>query len=125
MFKQFHVVVNGKDYQVAVEEVSGTGAEVQENSTVRSQAQSTPVTSSSSQSVKTEGKEIHAPMPGTILSVKKTVGDIVKTGEPIMILEAMKMENDIVSPIDGKLISVLVKAGDTVNSNDVIATVKE
>lgn len=125
MFKQFHVVVNGKDYQVAVEEVTNEQTATKEHSPIHSQSQSPPASVSSSQSAKIAGKEINAPMPGTILNIKKEVGDIVKAGEPIVILEAMKMENDIVSPIDGKLLSVLVKTGDAVNSNDVIAIVGE
>lgn len=125
MFKQFHVVVNGKDYQVAVEEVTNEQTDTKEHSPIHSQSQSTPASASSSQSAKAAGKEINAPMPGTILNIKKEVGDMVKAGEPIVILEAMKMENDIVSPIDGKLLSVLVKTGDAVNSNDVIAIVGE
>lgn len=125
MFKQFHVVVNGKDYQVAVEEVINEQTDTKEHSPIHSQSQSTPASASSSQSAKAAGKEINAPMPGTILNIKKEVGDMVKAGEPIVILEAMKMENDIVSPIDGKLLSVLVKTGDAVNSNDVIAIVGE
>lgn len=125
MFKQFHVVVNGKDYQVAVEEVTNEQTDTKEHSPIHSQSQSTPAAASSSQSARAEGKEINAPMPGTILNIKKEVGEMVKAGEPIVILEAMKMENDIVSPIDGKLLSVLVKTGDAVNSNDVIAIVGE
>ena len=62
-------------------------------------------------------------MPGTIIDVKAKVGDMVKAGQAIVILEAMKMENDIVAPIDGKVTSIVVKKGDTVNSNDTIATI--
>ena len=66
---------------------------------------------------------MEAPMPGTILDVKAAVGDTVKAGQPIVILEAMKMENDIVAPADGKVTSILVKKGDSVNSGDVLATI--
>lgn len=62
-------------------------------------------------------------MPGTILEVKVNVGDVVKAGQPFVVLEAMKMENDIVAPVDGTVTSVLVKKGDTVNSNDAIGTI--
>jgi biotin carboxyl carrier protein len=63
-------------------------------------------------------------MPGTILDVKVSVGDTVTKGQAIMVLEAMKMENDIVAPCDGKVTSVTVKKGDTVNSADTLATVQ-
>ena len=66
---------------------------------------------------------MEAPMPGTILDDKAVVGDTVKAGQPIVILEAMKMENDIVAPVDGKVTSILVKKGDSVNSGDVLATI--
>lgn len=62
-------------------------------------------------------------MPGTILDVKVAVGDTVKAGDPVVVLEAMKMENDIVAPVDGKVTSIVVKKGDTVNSGDVMATI--
>lgn len=62
-------------------------------------------------------------MPGTILDVKAAVGDKVKAGQQIFVLEAMKMENDIVAPVDGTITSILVKKGDTVNSNDALATI--
>ena len=62
-------------------------------------------------------------MPGTIIGVKVAVGDVVKAGQPIIILEAMKMENDVVASVDGKITYVGVKKGDTVNANDVLATI--
>lgn len=70
-----------------------------------------------------EGAKVEAPMPGTILEVKVAVGDTVKAGQPVVVLEAMKMENDIVAPVDGKVTSIVVKKGDAVNSGDVMATI--
>jgi len=69
------------------------------------------------------GEKVNAPMPGTVLDVKVNVGDTVSKGQVIMILEAMKMENDIVASCDGKITSVLAKKGDTVNSGDALATI--
>ena len=63
-------------------------------------------------------------MSGTILDVKANIGDTVSKGQVIMVLEAMKMENDIVSPCDGKITSILVKKGDTVSPSDTLATVQ-
>ena len=62
-------------------------------------------------------------MPGTILDVKANVGDTVTKGQVVMVLEAMKMENDIVAPCDGKVTSILAKKGDNVNSGDTLATI--
>ena len=61
-------------------------------------------------------------MPGTILDVKVNAGDSVTKGQVIAVLEALKMENDIVAPEDGKVAAVNVKKGDSVNTGDTIAS---
>ena len=61
-------------------------------------------------------------MPGTILAVKATVGQSVKKGDVICVLEAMKMENDIPAPCDGVIASINVQKGASVASGDVLAT---
>ena len=67
------------------------------------------------------GANVTAPMPGTVLNVVAPVGAAVKAGDVILILEAMKMENDIVAPCDGTVASVAAK-GTSVNTDDVLAT---
>ena len=67
------------------------------------------------------GANVTAPMPGTVLHVVAPVGTAVKAGDVILILEAMKMENDIVAPCDGTVASVAAK-GTSVNTDDVLAT---
>jgi sodium pump decarboxylase gamma subunit len=66
--------------------------------------------------------EVTSPMPGKILAVKKNPGDAVKAGDPILVLEAMKMENDIVAPQDGTVASINVSVGDAVESGATLAT---
>ena len=66
--------------------------------------------------------KVSAPMPGKIIAVKKDAGAAVKKGEVILVLEAMKMENEIVAPQDGTVASVNVGAGDAVEAGDVLAT---
>jgi biotin carboxyl carrier protein len=61
-------------------------------------------------------------MPGTILKISANVGDSVKRGQPLVVLEAMKMENDIVSPVDGRVASINVAQGDSVNAGDMLAS---
>lgn len=61
-------------------------------------------------------------MPGKILGIKASVGQAVKKGDVIVILEAMKMENEISAPQDGTIASVNVAKGDTVNSGDLLCT---
>ena len=67
------------------------------------------------------GANVTAPMPGTVLNVVAPVGTAVKAGDVILILEAMKMENDIVAPCDGTVASVAAKST-SVNTDDVLAT---
>ncbi len=70
-----------------------------------------------------DGTQVKAPMPGTILAVKKNVGEAVKAGDVIVVLEAMKMENDIVAPCDGTVKSINAPKGTTVNTDDVLAVI--
>ncbi|HZX46742.1 MAG TPA: biotin/lipoyl-containing protein, partial [Clostridia bacterium] len=67
---------------------------------------------------------ITAPMPGTVLDVKVKEGQSVKQGDVLVILEAMKMENEIFAPADGTVASVNVSAGASVNAGDVLVSLK-
>ena len=71
----------------------------------------------------TDGTPVKAPMPGTILSIKAPVGTAVKAGDVVLVLEAMKMENDIVAPCDGTVKQMLVAKGASVNTDDVLAVI--
>ena len=66
---------------------------------------------------------IVAPLPGKVVAVKVNVGDDIRAGDVVIILEAMKMENEIISNLDGKVAEVRVKEGDTVDANDVLVVV--
>ena len=102
--KNYTITVNGNVYDVTVEE-GAAGA-----------ATSAPKAAGQG-SVK-----VNSPMPGKILSVKASVGQAVKKGEVLMILEAMKMENEVVAPEDGTVASIDVAAGDSVEAGVVLAT---
>ncbi len=115
--KRFNITVNGKAYDVAVEEVSG-GAAAPAAAPV---AVSAPVQAGPAAA---NGTAVNAPMPGTILDVKASVGDTVTEGQVLMVLEAMKMENDIVAPKAGKVSAISVKKGDSVNSGDALAYIQ-
>ncbi len=82
-----------------------------------------PVAAPAVAPVSADGTQVKAPMPGTILAVKKNVGDAVKAGDVIVVLEAMKMENDIVAPCDGTVKSINAPKGSTVNTDDVLAVI--
>ncbi len=70
------------------------------------------------------GEAIKAPMPGTILNVKVNQGDSVKKGQVLLILEAMKMENEIVAPTDGTVVQIQAAKGSSVNAGDVLAVIQ-
>lgn len=120
--KRFNVTVNGKAYDVAVEEIAN-GAAPAPTAPVQAAPAAAPAAPAAAPAAVGAGEKVTAPMPGTILDVKVNVGDTVSRGQVIMILEAMKMENDIVASCDGKITSIVVKKGDTVNSGDALATI--
>ena len=122
--KKYNITVNGNTYEVIVEEADGT--------VTTPVAPITPVvTAPQPQATKPQpktagnqgGTKVTAPMPGTILAVKVSVGQSVKKGDVICVLEAMKMENDIPAPCDGVIASINVQKGASVASGDVLATI--
>ena len=114
--KKYVIKLNDKVYEVEMEEVtSETSAAITESAKSAPKAASAPAAAPVS-----GGEKIEAPMPGTILSVSVKAGDTVKKNQVLVVLEAMKMENEIVSPVDGKVISVGVSKGDTVNPGDLL-----
>ncbi len=124
--KRFNITVNGKAYDVAVEEVTGVtpvaAASVAPVQAAAPVAQAAPTTPAAP--VVTGGTTVNSPMPGTILDIKVNVGDTVAEGQVLMILEAMKMENDIVAPVAGKVASINVNKGETVETNGLLATIQ-
>ncbi|WP_426348147.1 biotin/lipoyl-containing protein [Alloiococcus sp. CFN-8] len=117
--KKYIIKLNNKVYEVEMEEVTSEessklsqGGEIKSTSTVPQK-----------EVAASGGENIEAPMPGTILSVKVKVGDTVKKGDLLLILEAMKMENEIVSPVDGRISHVGVNSGAMVNPGDILITI--
>jgi len=115
--KKYNVTVNGNLYQVEVEEVKGEfDAQVTTASPVTPVA-TTPVASTAA------GVKAEAPMPGTIVKVVATKGATVKQGDILFVLEAMKMENEIMSPADGTVVDINVTQGAAVNTGDILAVI--
>ena len=118
--KSYTITVNGKTYDVTVEENNGAvSAPVVRTETVARPAAKAEAPKSTGAK---GGIQVVAPMPGKILSVKANVGDAVKKGQVIMILEAMKMENEIVAPEDGTVKTIEVKDGASVDAGALLAT---
>lgn len=120
--KNFTVTVNGVPYAVSVEE-TGAAAPV---AAAPAAAPAVPVAAAPAQEEKAvagEGDKVTAPMPGTVMDVKVKVGDTVEEAQVLLVLEAMKMENDIVAPHAGKITSVMIKKGDTVDTQDLLVTI--
>lgn len=143
--KRFFVTVNGKSYEVEVEEVNGEFKKSNENmaavhaentvtekavGVIQTQKQDAKV-----EEVKTmeapvtksqvaEGEKIECPMPGNIIRIEVSPGDVVKRGDVLMVLEAMKMENEIMSPRDCKILSINVSKGASVNTGEVLLVIE-
>jgi biotin carboxyl carrier protein len=134
IMKKFLIKVNGSQYEVEVEEIiDGTSysSEIAASSaTVSAPAKQTPVldvpqpktTAQTASNGKIGSVKILAPMPGTILKVVANIGDSVKRGDVILVLEAMKMENEIVAPSEGIVASINVSRGASVNAGDLLAS---
>ena len=120
--KNYRITVNGTAYDVAVEEL-GAGTTPATPVAAPVAAPSAPAPAAAPAASGTAGSiKVAAPMPGKILAIKANNGQAVKKGEVIMILEAMKMENEITAPEDGTVASINVGVGDSVESGDTLAT---
>lgn len=126
--KNYTITVNGTPYNVTVEE--GAAAPVQAAPVPAAAPTPAPAAAPAPAPAPapataggTEGSvKVEAPMPGTILDVKVAVGSSVTSGQVLCILEAMKMENEIVAPQDGTVASVAVNKGDSVEAGQAIIT---
>lgn len=118
--KNYRITVNGTAYDVAVEELGGSAAPAV--SAPVAAAPAAPAAPAPAASAGAGSIAVTAPMPGKILSVKASVGQAVKKGDVVLILEAMKMENEVVAPEDGTIASIDVAVGAAVESGDTLAT---
>ena len=122
--RNFIVNVNGVSYKIEVEEVLAEEAAVVKTVPTAPVAPTAPTapTAPVAPTAPANGQKVESPMPGTILDVRVKVGDSVKQGDVVMILEAMKMENEIVAPQDGTVASVNVNKGDTVEAGQTLVS---
>ena len=118
--KRFHITVNGVAYDVQVDEVAaGAPAPVAAPTPVAVPAPATPAAPAApaaAPAAPADAQTVSAPMPGTIVNVPVSAGQQVTKGQVLVVMEAMKMENEIMAPSDGTVASVMVKKGDSVEN---------
>lgn len=117
--KNYRITVNGNVYDVTVEE---TGSVASAPVAVAAAPKVAPKAAAPAASGSAGATKIEAPMPGKVLAVKTSVGASVKKGDVVMVLEAMKMENEIVAPADGTVASIDVNEGASVEAGAVLAS---
>ncbi|MHB0854691.1 MAG: biotin/lipoyl-containing protein [Rectinema subterraneum] len=124
--KHYRITVNGKTYEVTVEDLNrpghGSGAAAVSQAPAAVSSASLPAAPSVQPAAAPSNGEtvitVKSPMPGTVLAFKVIVGQQVKRGDVLLLLEAMKMENEIVAPQDGTVVALRVPASASVNTGD-------
>ena len=119
--KNYTITVNGNVYDVTVEEGTGSTPVAAPKAAPKAASKAAAAPKAAAPAG-TGAVKITAPMPGKIVAVKANAGAAVKKGQVILVLEAMKMENDVVAPQDGTLASVDVATGASVEAGSVLAT---
>ncbi len=141
--KKFKFTIRGNEYNVDIKDIEGGVAQIDVNGTSyeveihkeKTKTTKTPTLvrprvavdrkdSKIKKSVSSRAYKLNAPLPGSIFKILKNEGDEVKKGDTIMIMEAMKMENNIMSEKEGTIVSMKVKVGDSVLQNDVLAEIE-
>lgn len=123
---KYVVTLNGKNYEVEVEETEAVITAVTDAAPAAAPVAApaaAPAPAAAAPTTDAEGQKVLSPMPGTILSVNVSVGSPVKAGDILLILEAMKMENEIVAPCDGTVRQLTVQKGSTVATDELLAVV--
>ena len=113
--KKYKVTVNGTAYEIELEELTGAAPAA---------ATAAPVPTPAPAAAPAGGEQVTSPMAGTILAINVAAGDTVKRGQVLMVLEAMKMENEIMCPCDGKIASVNTSKGASVESGTLLCVIQ-
>lgn len=122
--RTFNVKVNNKNYTVEVEEINNNDNNSSPTPQNTPTIQNKPQNSKQQTVTDSSSTPINAPMPGNIIDIKVSINQTVKKDQPIIILESMKMENEIVSPCDGVISAINFKKGDNVNIGDTLILIK-
>lgn len=121
--KKYKVNVNGTNYEITMEIMEDDGKGAAPAAPAAPAPAAKPAAAPYVAPKGGAGMEVKSPMPGNILSVNVNAGDTIKEGQVLMILEAMKMENEIMAPKSGTVTAVTVKKGDTVESGTLLCTI--
>ena len=124
---KYRITVEGKTYEMDVELIGSNGAPVQPVKVQSAPAAPAPVAAApkaASKPAAVSSGSVVAPMPGTVIKILKNEGDAVKAGDVVLILEAMKMENEIMAPKAGKIVSVGAAKSATVKTGDVLCVIE-
>ena len=120
--KRFLIRINGKTYDAEVE-VLGASAAAPAPAAAPKAAAPAPAPAAPAAAPKAGGPaNVTSPLPGTVLRLVKNAGDTVAAGEVVMIVESMKMENEVVAPEAGRIASIAVAAGSAINTGDLLFT---
>ena len=114
--KKYRVTVNGTAYEIELEELTGAAP--------AAPAAPAAAPAAPAAAAPAGGEQVTSPMPGTILDVKVSQGAAVKKGDVLMVLEAMKMENEIMCPCDGKVASIHASKGAAVESGTLLCVIQ-
>lgn len=124
--KNFVIKVNGNVYEVEVEEATGVvNTPIAKPAAAQAPAQApapAPAPAAAPAAAPAGANAVSAPMPGTILDIKVSVGQSVNAGDVLCVLEAMKMENEIVAPAAGKVVAINTSKGASVNTGDALVS---
>lgn len=132
MSNKYRVIVDGTAYTVEVENLgAGSAPSIPVSAPVVAAPVATPTAPATPAPeapaapapVSENATTVNAPMPGKILSLKVNVGDSVNNGDLVLLLEAMKMENEVFATASGKVTEIRVKSGDSVNTGDVLLVI--
>ena len=120
--KNYTITVNGNVYDVVVEEGASTGAPVAAPAAPKAAPKAAPAAAPKAASAGAGSIKVEAGAAGKVFKIEASVGQAVKKGDPVVVVEAMKMETEIVAPADGTVAQILVKAGDAVDTGAALVT---
>lgn len=121
--KVYKIKVNGKAYKVELEAIDEVTSQAAAPAAAPVEAKKEAAPAVTAPKANGNGQEVPSPIQGTVVGIKVKVGDTVKKGTVLFIVEAMKLENDVVSPFDGTVTEILVEKGASVASKQPLAII--